>query len=220
VAGIDLEELKITPQEMQDLVGKGTDWDVTAAIPTIPPRVKNGLLDRAIRSVHAQTMPVAAISVAVDVHREGAPATRQRALDGVGTSLVAFLDDDDEWLPQHVDHLVRHMRQTDADVVYSWFKVVAGGKVLDYDPVFPPTHYAEPFDPRHPIEITSTILAKTKIARLVGFRREADRFYNTGEDWRFVKECLRLGAKISHLVEHTWLWHHDSKNTSGLPENW
>lgn len=70
---------------------------ITVAIPTIPPR--RALLRRALRSVQDQTMPAAAISVAVDLDRQGAWVTRQRALNAVQTPWVAFLDDDDEFLP-------------------------------------------------------------------------------------------------------------------------
>ena len=250
------EDLKIAPRELLDAVGKNGSWDVTAVVPAIPPRVVNGHLDRALRSVATQTYPVAAVSVAVDIHREGAPATRQRALDGVTTPWVAFLDDDDEWLPEHVGKLVKHARRTRADVVYSWYHVVTSWKyallmasrmaaktgsitpwfdevreatstrepvVLNWDPVFPESHFTEPFDPAKPIEITSIVLARTDLAKRIGFEALPGREgVNTGEDYRFVTEAVRHGARIEHLVERTWLWHHDSEpqNTSGRPENW
>lgn len=187
--------------------------DITVVIPTIPPRGQ--LLGRALASVTLQTLPPTAVSIAVDTKREGAPPTRQRALDAVQTPWVAFLDDDDEFLPSHLQLLAEHAQDTGADFVYSWFHVVGGR-----DP-FPETHFSRDFDPADPIETTITVLVRTELAKQVGFAY-LDRGHriNSGEDRRFTLGCLEAGAKISHLKERTWLWHHDSRNTSGLPDRW
>lgn len=193
---------------------------ITVAIPSIPPRAN--LLPRAVASVAQQTMPASAISIAVDLDKQGAPPTRQRALEAVTTPYVAFLDDDDEFLPTHLEDLYDHMRDTGADIVYSWFKVVArGGHVLEDDPVFPPGHYLNEFDPENPIETTITTLVRTELAKEIGFRA-LDRGHdtNTGEDFGFILGAVKAGAKIRHLVKKTWLWHHDSGNTSGRPDRW
>lgn len=190
---------------------------ITVAIPAHPARLQNGMLDRAIKSVSYQSAPPAAVSVAVDLNGDGAPATRQRALDAVQTEWVAFLDSDDFFMPRHLELLARHAEETGADMVYSWFKILdARGSILEDDPVFPATHFTEPFDPDNPIETTITTLVRTDLAKQVGFQALNRGEVNTGEDRRFVLELLARGAKISHLVEKTWIWHHHLKNTSGL----
>jgi glycosyltransferase involved in cell wall biosynthesis len=45
------------------------------------------------------------VSAALDIDRQGAAATRQRALEQAGTKWVAFLDDDDEMDPWHLFEL-------------------------------------------------------------------------------------------------------------------
>lgn len=185
---------------------------ITVVIPSIPPR--HLMLAQAVRSVMAQTMPAAAISVAIDVNREGAPATRQRALDAVNTDWVAFLDDDDWFNPDHLELLYKHAMDTGADFVYSWFNVVGGT-----DP-FPSTHYTEPFDPQNPIETTITTLVRTGLAKEAGFQALDRGQINTGEDRYFTLKCLDLGANIQHLVAKTWAWRHHSQNTSGLSTKW
>lgn len=192
--------------------------DVTVAIPTIPPRAQ--LLARAIRSVSVQTHAATALSVAWDVGHFGAAVTRQRALSGVTTPWVAFLDDDDKFAPEHLEKLLRHARDTDADYVYSWFWTVPDG----HDP-FPPYHYLDPFHPEDPIQTTITVLVKTELAKEVGFVEQDDdgkvvRGQRWGEDYEFTLGCLRAGGKITHLVDRTWYWHHDSGNTSGRPDRW
>lgn len=193
---------------------------ITVVTPTIPPRAE--LLQRALRSVSAQTLPAAAVSIAVDIDREGAAVTRQRALDAVQTPWTALLDDDDEFMPHHLEALWRHAEDTGADYVFSWFKVAVGGRVLEHDPVFPPTHFTTPWDPANPRQTTITVLVRTDLAKEAGFvQPDAGATVDGlpwGEDWTFTLRCNQLGT-ISHLVERTWLWHHGS-NTSGRPDRW
>lgn len=199
------------------------DDKITVVIPTIPPRAR--LLARAVQSAASQSLPAAALSVAVDSQHAGAAHTRQRALDAVRTGWTAFLDDDDEFMSQHLERLYAHAKETNADYVYSWFTVISRtGDVLTYDPVFPAGHFIDPFDPADPIQTTITVLVKTDLAQTVGFwKPDDDREIDGqrwGEDYTFTLDCLRLGAKISHLVERTWYWHHDSNNTSGRGDRW
>lgn len=194
---------------------------ITVVIPSIPPRA--ALLQRAIASVMSQTYPAAALSIAIDHRREGAARTRQRALEAVQTPWVAFLDDDDEFLGNHLETLITAANDTGADYVYSWFKVVMGGTILEYDPVFPPTHYTEPWNNASPRQTTVTTMVRTGIARAVGFAPPGDGEVDglrAGEDWDFTLGCMAHGALIHHVVDKTWLWHHDSSNTSGLPTRW
>jgi len=187
---------------------------ITVCIPTIPPRKL--LLMRAINSVLNQILPADAINVAVDNHRHGAALTRQRTLQGVRTRWVAFLDDDDEFEPWHLGELLDWALNFDVDYVFSWFKVIGGA-----DP-FPPGRWSELYRPEEPIHTTTTILVRTELAQEVGYSRANENPANSGEDWLFQMTCQQLGAKISHYTdrEHTWLWHHDSRNTSGLPHRW
>lgn len=201
---------------------------ISVIIPAHPARVRNGMLARAVKSVHEQTLAPDAIHVAIDNDRLGAAATRQRALDAADTDFVAFLDSDDLFLPKHLEWLLGHQQETGADFCYAWFKVLqqfADGttNILEDDPVFPLTHYLNRWDPEFPIETTITTLVRTDLAQEVGFR-ELDRGEaNSGEDRYFTLGCQAAGGKISHLVRKSWLWCHWQLpggvpgNTSGRP---
>lgn len=198
---------------------------VTVCIPSIPPR--SDLLKRALKSVAAQTHPVTGLSIAFDIDKEGAGPTRSRALATVRTEWTAFLDDDDELKPRHVELCLDWARATDADVVYPWFDVVNGG-----DPF--PMFEGQAWDPRAPHIFPITVLAKTEVLhaaakKLGGFPAPhtigrddsgAPSDHWSGDDWPFWLTVNELGHTISHLPKRTWLWHHDSGNTSGLPTNW
>lgn len=181
--------------------------ELTVAIPAHPARLRSGMLDRALCSVTEQTLQPAAISVAIDLNREGAPATRQRALDAVSTPWVAFLDSDDQFLPEHLEVLASAAVEQEADYVYSWFH--------GPDPF--PQHFGRPFDPADPVETTSVILIRTELAKKVGFAKIPERQFNTGEDFRLTLGCVALGAKIVHVPQRTWVWNVGSWNSSGLP---
>jgi hypothetical protein len=201
---------------------------VSVITPVHPSRLKNGLLAQATGSVYAQTLQPDAHIVAVDVDKQGAAATRQRALMAADTDFVAFLDSDDVFFAKHLEWLMKHQEETGADFCYSWFKILqqfsnGSTNLLEEDTVFPITHYLNPFDPADPIETTITVLVRTELAKEVGFK-ELDRGQtNTGEDRYFTLACLEAGAKISHLVRKSWAWRHHALadgtpgNTSGFP---
>lgn len=192
--------------------------NITVCTPTHLARTRNGMLARAMHSISYQTKPAAAISVAIDVVGRGAPVTRQRALDAVQTPWVAFLDSDDYFLPDHLAALSKHAEESGADFVYSWFKIEDQfGRILEEDPIFPPGHYLNQFNPEDPIETTITVLVRTELAKEVGFQAlNRGHGQNTGEDAFFTLGCLAAGAKISHLVRKTWIWSHHGGNTSGF----
>lgn len=205
---------------------------ISVITPAHPARIANGKLARAMGSVMTQTLAPDAIHVAIDTDREGAPATRQRALMAATTDWVAFLDSDDVFMPRHLELLIAHALKTGADYVYSWFKILqefgdGTSRVLEEDPIFPMTHYLNPFNPDDPIETTITTLVRTELAQQVGMVALDRGQVNTGEDRRFTLECLKLGANIQHLVRKTWLWSHHylpgpdptgrPGNTSGMP---
>lgn len=200
---------------------------ITVVTPTIAPRTADRKLYRACESVENQTYQGDVIhEIVVDEHRQGAGPTRQRGLDAVTTPWVAFLDDDDEFLPQHLETLMTAALENDADYVYSWF-IVEGGS----DPF--PMHFGKPFDPQDPVQTTVTTLVKTDLAKAAGFVPPFEHKRPTvggfiappdgnrgGEDWIFTLRCVDLGAHILHVPERTWRWYHHGQNTSGLPDRW
>ena len=187
--------------------------EITVATPTIPPRVCGGMLQKSNESVRAQTLlPSGGISVAVDVDKVGAAMTRQRALDGVHTPWVAFLDDDDWLYPQHLRTLWTLIEEHDADYAYSWF---------DGNNPFP-MHRGRQMNPDEPHHTTMTVLVRTEIAKEAGFILPDGPLHQDwmGEDWMFELKCLKLGAKFIGTGEVTWYYNVHGSNTSGLSNRW
>ena len=187
--------------------------EVTALVPSIPHR--HQLRARALASVSAQSYPAAAVAVALDVEREGAWVMRQRLLTMTATPWLAWLDDDDEWAPEHLARLAWAQRRTAADLVFSYFEPVGMGDPLG--------HFGRPFDPAAPHATTMMFLCRTSLARRVGFSAPPDpTAANAGEDARFIQGVVEAGGRVVHLPERTWRWHYhpghpEGPNSSGLP---
>lgn len=186
--------------------------DISIVMASIPPRFST-TLPRAIASIERQSLRPKAVHISYDINKEGAPITRQRALDGVTTPWTAFLDDDDEMHAHHLYALMNAAKEQEADFVYSWFDSPCG-----FDPF--PLNRNKPWDPNDPVETTITVLVRTELAQEVGFDTLRDYPHGTGEDRRLALGIRDLGGKIYHLVENTWIWHNCGGNTSGRSDRW
>lgn len=205
-------------------------------MPTIPPRAiggnstaeayevpgivhvpGGGLYEQAVTSIANQTVAPLALHVALDVDRQGAAATRQRALDMAAedprATFVAFIDDDDLWYPHHLETHWNLLREHDADVAYSWFD--------GNEPFGPnPAHRGLAWDPEHPHHITMGITVRTELAKAVGFDVGMATAGCGNEDWQFLLGLNALGAKFVGTGEITFHYRLHRTNTSGLPSRW
>jgi len=187
---------------------------ISVLIPTIPERA--GMLARAVQSVARQTLPATEICIAVAAPDEPAWATRDRALRMATGEWVAPLDDDDEFLPQHLERCAAWQAETSADVVFPWFTTDRC-----HDPF--PGEFGTPWDPANPRQTTTVIFARrAAVLEVGGYRFEDGDLHDdggnrAGEDYDLVKRLNRYYT-ISHLPERTWRWWHHLGNTSGLPE--
>lgn len=190
---------------------------ITAVIPAIPTRVQTHL-HRAVDSVLQQERPADAISVSVDRFRQGAAVNRTLALEGVTTEWCALLDDDDEWLPDHLRLLIEHAQDTGADLVYPWFSIP---EAPWGDPW--PHREGQPFDRellRTENYIPITVLVRTELLLDAGGFQPKGPAANPCEDWGTWERLLDAGATFSHLNRRTWLWHWWGGNTSGRRDKW
>lgn len=180
-------------------------------------RPRADLLLRAIASVSAQTLQPDSIVISIDTERQGAAYCRQRGFEQVNTPLVAWLDDDDEFKPQHLERLRATMVEQDVDLVYGWYDVINGGDPLTIE--------GRPWAADNMGLFPVTYLVKSECVRdaggwaPAGYEPEAPS--HGGEDWQLQCRMRDNGVVMYHLNERTWHWIHGA-NTSGLPHrvNW
>lgn len=183
---------------------------VTVVIPTIPGRER--LLDRAYHSVVEQTHRPVQTLVEVDVLGQGAAATRNSALARVRTPLVAFLDDDDELYPHHLERCVWYASARGADVVYPGYDMAGGeDEVNMFGLVFDPSLLKV----RNFVPVTT--VCRTEAVRAAGgFQPHPDEHDKPCEDWGLWLAMLVRGADFAHLAEKTWRWHIHDEQTAGV----
>ncbi|MEU8925305.1 glycosyltransferase [Kitasatospora sp. NPDC048545] len=190
--------------------------DITVCIATIPPRGEQ--LAAALASVAAQSRQPQAIVVEYDHGRTGAAATKNRALARVSTTWTAFLDDDDAFLPHHLERLLWCAETTGADVVYPIPHVPRYESGRD-----PMGRYEAPFDEaelRRRSYIQTTTLVRTELFHKAGGFQLPKQFPGCPfDDWGAWLALLDVGAKFVHLPETTFVWNHWGKGEPGIPGN-
>jgi glycosyltransferase involved in cell wall biosynthesis len=221
---------------------------VSAVIPT---RDRPQLLACAIRSVLRQTWPNLEILVVVDgpdpataAHLETIADPRLRVLflsqqrggsdarnAGVRTALgewIAFLDDDDEWLPRKIECQMRTVR-----AMHDWFPVVScrliaqtptTSRVLPLVPYQPPQPIADFLfcrtglsDPGGVIQ-SSTLLAPRELLLAVPFQSGLPMH----QDWDWlirVASCKGVGLNMIRQPLSIWRVD-DSRATLGRRPDW
>jgi glycosyltransferase involved in cell wall biosynthesis len=198
---------------------------VAVVVPTIPGR--EALFERAMASVRAQRRTPDQVVVERDTNRTGAAQSRNRALERVTADVVAWLDDDDEFRPQHLMTCMRVLElDRSVDLVYPT-PVIIGGK----DPTATSFqgNWALPWGIRFGPEqeahlrkngsfIPMTHLVRTAAVRAAGGFPEGGVLESgryQGEDERYLIRLLDNGARFEHLDRKTWKWHVHYGNTGG-----
>ena len=184
--------------------------EVTVVMPTLPHR--RDLRERALSSIWAQTVAPEAVFVIAGLTPWDA---RNRGLDATDTRWVAWCDDDDYWLPHHLETLLAEAARTKADLVYPTCRVEANGKLLpgwvDLQPFGPEGHFAVPI----------SYLVDAELARWVGgFPERYEDFDDNGNnlgasDYQFLRALHDKGAVFAYTKEITWVigLHSDNRYT-------
>jgi len=187
---------------------------ITVVISAHPPRLPS-YLPAAFHSVCQQTLQPYEIVVANDIDRDGAAATKNRALDRVVTPWTAVLDSDDRMMPTHLERLAAAQAATGADVVYS------GGDIRADTTSGRPDRFGLPFDAdelRRGPYIPTTVLMRTDLARQVGgFQCRPGEIW---DDHGLFMAMLDAGASFHHVPEMTWVWTMGDHGTGGRADGW
>lgn len=185
------------------------------------------MLKRALASVENQTRKPDAVHVEKDPMRTGAAATRNRGMRHVTTTHVAFLDDDDELLPHHVESLMRVSEEMDADVVYPiprfighdprCVRVGIDGKLVPpWGLEWTEQHRSYLITRGNFIPVTTLVKVRS-FRRVGGFPEPGDRDYTLSphEDWLMFRRLALKGFRFEHLPEETWIWRKGDWHTEG-----
>ncbi len=200
------------------------------------------MLWRAMRSADAQRPTCERCIVVSDEQRHGAWWARNRGLEQVETSWVAWLDDDDWLYPNHLKVLTRGANRSGADMVFSYadfpdgrdpLACCLGGKLIERPA-------AVPFGSDQRLHLDSrdreycpacryltgnfipvTYLVRTELVRAVGgfpepYSMPTVRTSGECEDYLLLLKMLDAGASFHHVVDVcTWAYTMHGANTGG-----
>jgi glycosyltransferase involved in cell wall biosynthesis len=133
------------------------------------------------------------VSALVNNRKPGALGARNTGLLAAKGDLVAFLDDDDEWLPSKLARQVAVLRSRSVDVVFTAIRYRAGERYRDYVP---------PFSREDPVRAMLGGGSFVPLQTLLGWREAVqgdivDENFHTGGDQEFVlRLLLRLRAEL------------------------
>lgn len=198
---------------------------MAVCVPTIPGR--EHLTERAFESVKKQRRLPDQVLFERDPERTGAAATRNRLLERVTTDWIAWLDDDDVLLPNHLQVLMKQASYGDADLIYPAPQMVGGpdgtATTVNGRTRLP---WGVPFGPEQEQHLRSrgnfipiTHLVRTELVRSIGGFRPARRLPSGRTRWEDEDYLIRLldaGARFLHVNEVTWRWYVHDAHTAGL----
>jgi len=175
--------------------------DVTVITTAIPERLDT-YLPRAMASVAAQTLPPMQHLVAVDYDGWGPAVLRNALVAASETEWLAFLDDDDLFLPDHLETLLAH--EDEADVIHSAF-AVRGRPYWSWEDLH--AQGCSTLEPHNTIP-TTALVRKSFFDDVRGFRSNRPEDHNL---WRMLRAA---GARFVCVHERTWVYRFHGANAS------
>ena len=192
---------------------------ITVLTVTIPGR--EDILARNLRSVNEQTVPVMRQFICSHIPAARNPQVhysqaKNDLLESVDTEFVAVLNDDDLWLPHHIETLAPYIH--DSDVVYSW--ETGNTRHREDCNNYSQKQIIERFE-NHPI-IDGSCIFRTDLLRAVGGfptdwegpgPREGGHYKNSKanfEDWRLFQALSKAGARFTCVPSVTWTYSTDT----------
>lgn len=161
------------------------------------------MLPQAIASMLAQTIPPAYHRISID-YRDGVPVPQLNEMAlGVTTEFVSLLAADDLVDPRHLE--CQLSASHDADVVYTWCRVV-GRTGWNPNALFDAERL------RRENYIPATALIRTELVRELGYWN-ADSLHDW-EDWDFWLRALDAGARFECVPTVTWTYRFHGANAS------
>lgn len=196
---------------------------IAVLTPSLPGRAY--LLSEAMASVQAQSMTPTSHVVGIDYDRVGIGRMLNQLASSAEAEWLARLDDDDLFMPNHLEVLARGV--DDADVIYTWCEV----KPRSRDGVVPPVPAVlgpagwipnQEFDAnllRERNYIPATTLIRRSLWREIGGWTlpgwgigDSPRQPEFAEDWDFWLRALDAGARFRCIPEVTWTYRYHGAN--------
>jgi len=210
----------------------------------IPAYNAEAFILEAIRSIEAQTYPIDEIIVVDDGSKDGTVAkveqygskrvklvrkpnggsasARNLGIQVACGDVIAFLDADDQWLPQKVEKQIERMQQTGAALVYCgkvWVDE-QGRPIVNRDPQvsYPEGEILKDLIQGNYITSTSCVVAtRESLAQAGGF--DESEIMRNGQDYELWLRMTRT-VEVAAVAEELVLYRRHSANVTNNRENY
>lgn len=160
----------------------------------------------------------ARVRAVINPHNMGGSEARNEGVKAARGEYLAFLDDDDEFLPGKIEAQLKLMLEKDLDMTFSDYKLVDdSGRVMDYRdfpdiPAFDRESLFKYHMLRHMTATTTFMYRAEALRRIGGFQRAA-----TGQEFYLMMRTIEQGLKIGYLpgqysIAH---YHNEGRISSG-----
>lgn len=155
------------------------------------------LLEECRASVRMQTCPAALHAVEIDYEGKGPAYVRNHLVQNLPDEYdwIAFLDDDDIMLPEHLEILMG--AASNADVVYSLCQIACNTRPFDHEELKQANY----------IPVTA-LVRRSMFSKVGGFSN------GLLEDWVLWKKIADAGGRFVYVPRLTWIYRvqSDSRN--------
>ena len=149
----------------------------------------------------------------------GGSEARNEGVKAARGEYLAFLDDDDEFLPGKIEAQLGMMLKDDLDMTFSDYKLVDdSGRVMDYRefsdiPAFDQESLFKYHMLRHMTATTTFVYRAEALKKIGGFQKAA-----TGQEYYLMMRTIEQGLKIGYLPgEHSIAHYHNEGRISSGP---
>lgn len=149
----------------------------------------------------------------------GPSGARNEGVRATVAPLVAFLDDDDEWLPEKLDVQRRFIEETSCQLVFSRVELIdSSGRIMKgRRPVYQEACSWPGILFRNPVQGPSSVLAYRQTILAAGGFPEP---FRIGEDWILWARVAQIG-KIAFIEQPLARYRvHDQQAASGRDSTW
>jgi glycosyltransferase involved in cell wall biosynthesis len=221
------------------VIGQGEEEKVTVVVPAWN---AEGTLAAALGSIAAQTRLPDAVIVVDDAssddtravaapwagplpltiigldHNAGPAAARDRAIRSATTPLIALLDADDSWMPEHLETLLAARASSGAAIVSPnavfWDPARGFGTGTYRDLIDVPPSDQQPDDIlRHDFVFGGALFERAVYERAGGFRAE----FSGSEPWDLWMRMIDVGARVHGVERPTYLYRVATTSVSRSP---
>lgn len=148
----------------------------------------------------------------------GAPYCRNRGIELSKNDYIAFVDDDDEWLPEKLEMQIERLNEVNSKVglIYTWTYVADKGKLYENVYCSKIEGYQKQEILRNCFIPSPSVIVKKEVFKKVGL---FDLNFPSCQDWEMWTRILLAGYSCIVVPKYLTIYHKHNESSIGLSKN-